>query len=171
MGSERASSALTENGRTSPPPLPRPGGPARVGLKERAFAAVMGVGLLSVLVVAAGLTPSAEGHGTHTRLGIPPCSWASLSGYPCPTCGMTTSFAHAADGNVLRAIRVQPAGALLCVLTAAGFWGAMHVAATGSRLGRLVGNAMSNRVMWIALAVLLGGWGYKLATWPGVGSM
>lgn len=146
-------------------------GPARVGLRERAFAAFIACGLLSVLAVAAWLEPSSRGHGTHTRLGIPPCSWASVSGYPCPTCGMTTSFAHAANGNVLAALRAQPAGAALCLLTAAGFWGALHVAATGSRLGRLVGGALCGRAMWVALAVLLGAWGYKLATWPGAWSM
>ena len=31
--------------------------------------------------------------GTHQQLGLPPCNFVTLTGYPCPACGMTTSFA------------------------------------------------------------------------------
>ncbi|MCA9610613.1 MAG: hypothetical protein KC619_33690, partial [Myxococcales bacterium] len=46
--------------------------------------AVLFSGPLAVLVTAAMLTPSPEGHGTHTQLGLPPCGFLVYTGYPCP---------------------------------------------------------------------------------------
>ena len=37
-----------------------------------------------VLGFAAYLTPSAEGLGTHTQLGMPSCGWIHTMGIPCP---------------------------------------------------------------------------------------
>lgn len=84
------------------------------------------------------------------------------------TCGMTTAFTHAADGNLLESLVTQPMGMLLSVGAAAGFWIAVFVAATGSRLGeRLLG--LVNVRMLISIAVLAGAaWMYKLITWNGV---
>ena len=47
---------------------------------------------LAPLVIAAALSPSNAGHGTHRQLGLPACGWQTNMGLPCPTCGMTTSF-------------------------------------------------------------------------------
>jgi len=64
-----------------------------------------------VLAVSACLVPAGDGSGTHTQLGLPPCSM--IMGLPCPTCGMTTAFAHSVRGQWLAAINAQPLGALL----------------------------------------------------------
>ena len=55
---------------------------------------LLGTTPLIVLITAAFLTPSGEGHGTHTQLGLPPCGFLASTGLPCPGCGLTTSFAH-----------------------------------------------------------------------------
>ena len=60
----------------------------------RLIAALVAVGAAAPLVLAASLTPAAQGLGTHTALGLPACGWASMSGIPCPSCGMTTAFAE-----------------------------------------------------------------------------
>lgn len=86
-------------------------------------------------------------------------------GRPCPTCGMTTSFSHAAHGEYVAAVRAQPLGALLAVATAAGFWIAAYVAATGSRIGVLCGNFVRPKVLWWLLGALAAAWVYKLATY------
>ena len=83
----------------------------------RAVSAVVAVGSGGVLGLAAWLEPSALGHSTHTQLGLYPCSFLSLTGYPCPMCGATTTYAMMADGQLLGAVVNQPFAALLFVLT------------------------------------------------------
>ena len=55
--------------------------------------------------------------GTHRQLGLLPCGFVTTTGYPCPTCGMTTAFAHAVRGHVGESIRSQPAGFALAAVT------------------------------------------------------
>jgi Protein of unknown function (DUF2752) len=69
--------------------------------------------LATVLVVARGLEPDPRGFGTHTQLGLWPCSFKVTTGRPCPTCGMTTSFAWFARGELARSWGANPAGSLL----------------------------------------------------------
>lgn len=68
---------------------------------------------LAVFGVSLYLEPAAEGVGTHTQLGLEPCPKLVETGWPCLTCGMTTSFAHAARFHFLDAVACQPFGALL----------------------------------------------------------
>lgn len=122
--------------------------------------------LLALLVVSAWLKPATAGHGTHTQLGLLQCGWVAAIGKPCPTCGMTTSFAHAADGNIVAAAVVQPMGAVLALAAAAGFWGCVHAAVFGSRVGAAAGGLLSPRVLWWIAGATLAAWGYKVWTWP-----
>ncbi|HEY8428437.1 MAG TPA: DUF2752 domain-containing protein [Sandaracinaceae bacterium] len=80
---------------------------------------VLLAGPLAVLVTAAMLTPAAEGHGTHTQLGLPPCGFLVYTGYPCPGCGLTTSFAHMIRLDVGGAFSANPFGIVLFLCTAA----------------------------------------------------
>jgi hypothetical protein len=139
---------------------------ARASLPERAGAALLALCCLAPLVVAAGLTPDPAGAGTHTQLGIQACGWAVSFGVPCPTCGMTTAFAHVAHLDLLAGLKAQPLGFLLAVGSAAGFWVALHVAATGSLIGRTCGRMLSPRNLWVLAAVAAGSWAYKWLTWP-----
>jgi hypothetical protein len=75
--------------------------------------AAFGLGLAMILVVARGLRPDPRGFGTHTQLGLWPCAFKEATGRPCPTCGMTTSFAWFARGEPARSWRANPAGSLL----------------------------------------------------------
>ena len=77
----------------------------------------------AVVITALLLTPNPHGHGTHTQLHLPSCPWPQTVGGPCPTCGMTTAFAFAADGRFLRSFLTQPCGFALALMTAAGSWG------------------------------------------------
>ncbi len=73
-------------------------------------------GLLGLLTVAAMLEPSPLGHGTHQQLGLPPCTFWVLFGRPCPTCGMTTAWAHLVRGQWVSALRANVGGTLLGML-------------------------------------------------------
>lgn len=81
--------------------------------------AVLFAGPLAVLITAAVLTPSSVGHGTHTQLGLPPCGFLVYTGFPCPGCGLTTSFAHMIRFEVIGAFQSNPFGMLLFLCTAA----------------------------------------------------
>ncbi len=88
------------------------------------LAMVLGGGVLVVmLAVAARLTPSARGMGTHQQLGLPPCSLVMWAGMRCPSCGMTTSWSHLMRGNVPAAVRANSGGTLLALAAiTAGPW-------------------------------------------------
>jgi hypothetical protein len=81
--------------------------------------AVLCAGPMAVLITAATLTPASEGHGTHTQLGLPPCGFLVYTGFPCPGCGLTTSFAHMIRLQVGGAFHANPFGILLFLCTAA----------------------------------------------------
>ncbi len=67
----------------------------------------------ATLVVARSLHPSMTGMGTHLQLGLPPCRFLALTGLPCPSCGLTTSFAFAAHFQFQQALLASPFGLLL----------------------------------------------------------
>lgn len=69
------------------------------------------------LSLARWLKPSANGFGTHEQIGLPPCLFFKLTGVPCPTCGMTTSFAHSARFHFYQAVITQPFGFIAFWLT------------------------------------------------------
>lgn len=160
MGSARAFSSLTD----APPIVPAP---FRTGVGERVFAGFVAAACLAVLVVAACLEPSPAGHGTHEALGLPRCGWVISMNKPCPTCGMTTAFAHAVRWQLIPAAQSQPMGLVLAVLTSAGFWVSLHVAATGSRLHRIGATMVRPRGLWSLAALFGAAWAYRLLTWQG----
>ena len=63
---------------------------------RRLIAAIVAIVTGGVLFTAWWLTPDTGGNGTHTQLGLPECNWIVFLDMPCPTCGYTTSFSHAA---------------------------------------------------------------------------
>ena len=75
-----------------------------------------GVVLLALLVVARCLEPSPSGLGTHQQLGFPACTTILVWGMPCPTCGMTTSWALVVRGEMAAAARANLGGFLLAII-------------------------------------------------------
>ena len=131
------------------------------------LAGVIAAACAAVLVTASLLAADDAGHGTHEQLGLPPCSWAQAFNAPCMTCGMTTSFTHAAHGDLLASLATQPMGMLLSVATAAGFWIALLTAATGSRLGERVLGMLTGRTLIVLATLAAAAWVYKIVVWNG----
>jgi hypothetical protein len=84
--------------------------------------ALLGVvlGLVAVFVTACWLDPyNADGTArrmeTHRQLNLPPCSFKTTTGLPCPSCGMTTSFALLMHGDPANSLRANAVGTLLAV--------------------------------------------------------
>lgn len=135
----------------------------RDGWLPRVGALGLALACSAPLVLAATLTPSTAGMGTHTQLNLPECGFVLATGLPCATCGCTTAFAHAADGSLLTSFVTQPFGALLALALAMMALIAGWSAASGMSLTPL-GRMMATKgfvLPWVVL--LLGAWGYKAA--------
>lgn len=85
---------------------------------DRALWAIAFAAGLIVLSLAAFLEPDPSGVGTHEQLGLPPCGFLYLTGLPCPTCGLTTAFAHMARLQITSAFAAHWLGPVLFSLTA-----------------------------------------------------
>lgn len=113
---------------------------------------LMAFGLIAVFWVALSLDPE-QGERvwlqeTHTQLGLPPCTFKTLTGLPCPSCGMTTSFAWLVHGNLWNSLRSNFVGTMLA-LTSLAFipWGL-----ASAMEGRLIGIRSWER--WLVRLVL-----------------
>lgn len=141
------------------PSRPRAGGgQMRVRLRGLALAAPCVV----IVALASTLSPRSVGYGTHEQLGVPGCSFMASSGYPCPTCGMTTSVAAGVHGQLALAWRAHPFGLVLL--------GAVAVLAVVGVVELATGRAGVHRLrpglwwLWAGLAGLFGGWLWLLLT-------
>jgi len=136
--------------------------PAQATWMHRAIA--MGAALLAmgVLVTASELVPSPTGMGTHEVLGLRACSFVGLAGLPCPSCGMTTSFAHFANGNWAVSVYTQPMGFALAVLAGITVWAGGYAAITGRPVWRVL-RAVPGMVIVISiLSLAVTGWAWKI---------
>jgi hypothetical protein len=92
----------------------------RPGLRGWVRGSLMGLALalIAVFAVAGWLDPyNADGSprtlATHQQLGLPPCNFYFFTGLPCPSCGMTTSFALLMHGDLRNSLRANAVGTLL----------------------------------------------------------
>jgi len=145
-------------------PVRAAGRGGRIRLRGLILAAVS----LKVMLLASSLRPYASGLGTHQQLGLPACSFEARTGLPCPSCGMTTSMAAMAHGQVGAALSAHPFGvvAFLAVLALAGV-GMVELATGFDVLARARPRLWW---VWVGLAILFGGWLWKLARlWGALG--
>jgi hypothetical protein len=145
------------------PPIYSPRAPrVRVGIFGRTLALLTALLCLAPLVAAAWVTPDPSGLGTHTQLGLAACGFQRAFGIPCPTCGMTTSWAWFARGNWLASAWIQPMGMLLAFIAASIFWAGMYIAATGRAAHHLLRYVPSGYIIQPMLALALLAWGWKI---------
>jgi hypothetical protein len=80
------------------------------------FLALVWVGVFAIAVY---LDPYQGGRvwqsETHQQLGLPPCTLKFLTGYPCASCGMSTSFALAIRGDLWNSVQANFVGTLLAL--------------------------------------------------------
>lgn len=107
-------------------------------LFHRILAAVAASAALTVLVLAARLEPDPSGVGTHRQLGLPACGYLEATGRPCLSCGMTTAFSHMAEAEPVAAVRANPMGLVLFLLTLCAVPWCAHAAWTGADPFRFV---------------------------------
>lgn len=107
--------------------------------------------------------PDTRGHGTHEQFGLPPCAMMSVTGLPCPGCGVTTSMSLAVHGRWHEAVGNQPFGVLVVLaIPLLALW-----AAWGHLRGRDrwidLQTALRRRAWLVAIAALGAAWVWKIA--------
>lgn len=133
-----------------------------LSLKGRFLALVLALACLAPLVLAAMLTPSHTGTGTHTRIGLPECQWLARTGLPCPSCGMTTSWTWFVRGNLEASLYVQPMGTVLAALAVCSFWGGLYAAATGRAVYPLLGAVTARYYFLPLMTIAVTAWAWKI---------
>jgi hypothetical protein len=116
---------------------------------------LVGAGSLCLLGVALA-TPGIQ---------LPHCAFKTLTGLPCPTCGVTRTIIALSRGDVDRAVFLNPLAAIAC---GAGLVYLLYAAAVlALRLPRFrptVSAAGARRVRIGALAVVAGNWLWLIAS-------
>lgn len=121
--------------------------------------------LTAVFVAAVSIHPYDENGNprsmsTHTQLGLPPCNFVVYTGKPCPSCGMTTSFALLVRGDVIASLRANWVGSVICVLWATTLVWAVASALWGKTLfipsGR--GEIVFTVIVGVVLLLMLSRW-------------
>ncbi len=115
-----------------------------------------------VLTIARVLSPSPNGLGTHQQLGLPPCFFHQFTGIPCPTCGMTTSFAYTVRLQFYEAFVTQPFGMLVCILAALLIPFSFVLMRRRVPWMKVLTARGSNTGMFVLLALFLAAWVYKI---------
>jgi hypothetical protein len=138
------------------------------GPAVRGTLAGVGLGLLVVFGIALWLDPyqgdgSARRMETHRQLGLPPCTFYAVTGLPCPSCGMTTSFALLVRGDMANSVRANAVGTLLALFGLALIPWCITAAITGRTLFvRSMERAISIVVLAFLTLMLLR-WGLVIA--------
>jgi hypothetical protein len=133
---------------------------------ERVFwLTVAAFGAVLIVAISLFLKPDPRGFGTHESLGLPPCGLMVLTHVPCPSCGMTTSFAHSARLEVRSAFRAHPMGPILFGalvlgggLALAGLLGAI----SPERLDRWVTRLPWGRVAVVFMGIFILTWSLRV---------
>jgi hypothetical protein len=119
----------------------------------------------SVLVIARLLRPSSRGVGTHEQLGLPPCPFLHLTGIPCPSCGLTTSFAYAARLDLLSSLITQPFGLIAFFLTILAIPFSIFLWRRRISWSQLVQPHIVDRLIYVTIALYIVSWFYKIIVW------
>jgi hypothetical protein len=143
-------------------PVAAPENVGRRGIARHLGLLAVALLALAPLVIARTLHADPHGLGTHTQLGLEPCTLLQSTGLPCATCGMTTAFAYAVHGQLVRAFLTQPLGALLAVGCAAVALMSLYALVSGADLGPLQRRLVRPAGVVIFAILLLGAWGFKI---------
>jgi len=155
--------ASAQRGAQAAPAAVVPAG--RIRVRGLAVAA----GAWAAIAAAACLVPDPSGCGTHEQLGLPPCSFLARTGWPCPSCGLTTSVAATSRGRVVFGFKAHPFGVMVVAgLAVLGLAGAVE-AVGGRDTIRLLRPGML--WAWAAIIGLPVGWIVKIIIGVADGSL
>ena len=134
---------------------------------------LIGLACVGILLAAWHLEPRHLPFGPESQLSLPGCGFRDRTGYPCPTCGMTTAWAKTVRGELYQGLQANIAGGILAIATViAGIFG-LATAAAGKRfyvrLAKPVIDLLSP-TGWLygLLGLFIFAWGWK-ALWAFIG--
>lgn len=82
---------------------------------QRKLTMLLATGIVVVFGIAVWLRPDPRGFGTHQQLGMPPCTFRTMTGFSCPHCGLTTCFSWFVRGQFSNSLKANPAGVILAI--------------------------------------------------------
>jgi hypothetical protein len=128
--------------------------------------------LVGVFAIAIALNPyrpdgTARLEETHRQMGLPPCSFRVATGMPCPSCGMTTSFALLIRGDLWNSLRANAVGTLLGLFCLAFIPWAVWSAFRGELLFISSVESTLTRLVVAFLVLMLMRWGIVLMVYYG----
>jgi hypothetical protein len=132
---------------------------------SRLFSVGLAMTTGTVLGIALWLDPSPLGHSTHLQLGLGTCTFLQLTGFPCPMCGCTTTFALWAHLQPFKAIFNQPFGSMLFLMTLGAFATSIaEIIQPRDRWVRLADRLApyETHLASLFLAAMTAGWIYKI---------
>lgn len=121
-----------------------------------------GIGSLLMVVTGRLLTPAGSGYGTHQQLGLPACPFRSLTGLPCPSCGLTTSFSHAAHFDFSAALVAQPFGVVVFLIVLSWIPASLILGYQGHTWSSMIESRAASRFLYLLLVLYLLGWIYNI---------
>jgi hypothetical protein len=136
----------------------------KTGISARDRTAYLALALCSIITISLGrlLEPSADGLGTHEQMGLPPCPFFHFTGIPCPSCGLTTSFAHAARLNFYRSFIGQPFGLIAFCLALLSIPLSIYLARSRKPWSELIHIRGIKVLIYALVALFLLSWVYKI---------
>lgn len=138
-----------------------------LSLQVRGALLGIALGLVAVFAVAVWLDPYDDlGRplrlGTHRQLGMLPCTFREMTNRPCPSCGMTTSFAFLVRGDLVHSLQANAVGTLLALVCLAYIpWSIASIICKRTLLIR----SLERTLIWMLvcfLVLLLLRWGIVL---------
>ena len=136
--------------------------PAQLTRIERLVMLLASFVLIGLLGMATWIEPDTRGYGTHEQFGLSPCWFIENWNTRCPSCGMTTSWAHLVRGNVLRSLQANSGGTALALMAAWLSWSLLASAMRGHMIGQLPGDKSTLIIMALVITTIAADWIIRL---------
>ena len=81
-----------------------------------------------------------------------PCIWRSLTGYPCPGCGLTRAFASISNFNIIESIRFNPEALLFTAIAILAVITPVRFSRISGKLKRLFQRQSDKKVLFLSVA-------------------
>ena len=127
---------------------------------------LVSLGCLLVLLLAWHLEPAHLPLGSQSQLSLPGCALQQRTGYPCPTCGMTTAWAKTVRGQLSVAFQANLAGTVLALACAVAVFAGLVTAIAGNPFYQrfvqpLFGLLSPRQWLYLVFALIIFAWAWK----------